>query len=265
MSETLSSRPYAVITGASSGIGMAFARQLAAKGCNLLLTARRRNRLESLKTELEEKYDISAEVLPADLTKLDDILKLEEKIKEISELLYMINDAGFIINGNHPEKSTDMIMVHNTAMLRFCQAALVPMTKNNKGYIINVASSAGFLAVATIADYCATKSFIITYSRCLQCDCSKTNIKIQALCPGFVRTEIFKTASMLGNPYEKYVLNFFGMLPERVVKKSLSQIHRCFFRPVIFIPSIFYKILVPFAACYLLMPLRKLLTAGRMR
>ncbi|MDO4550483.1 MAG: SDR family NAD(P)-dependent oxidoreductase [Planctomycetia bacterium] len=262
--------PLAVITGASSGLGMAYARQLATKGFNLMLIARRKFVLESLKEELEKSHqNISVEIVQADLSLLDDIRMLEEKIANSERLLFMINNAGFGVEGVFPEinveKNTEMITVHNTAVMRLARAAMIPMKVQGKGFLINVASSAGFLASRGAVIYCATKAFIISFSRSLQCDCHKDGIHVQALCPGFVRTGFHDTDSMAGSPIKESVPGWLWLQADWVVKKSLSQVQKNFFRRVIYIPSLRYKCGTFFASSWIFAPLRILFSGGKIR
>ncbi len=257
--------PLAVITGASSGLGMSYARQLAAMGCDLMLVARRKFVLDSLKDELERQYGVAVEVVPADLAKLEDIRMLEEKIRTSPRLFYMVNNAGFGVEGDFPEKSTDMIAVHCTATMRLSRAAMIPMQAKKKGHIINVASAAGFMAMQGAADYCATKAFIISFSRCLQCDGAADGIHVQALCPGFVRTGFHDAETMAGNEIKKQTGAWMWLKADWVVKKSLRQVQKNCCRSVAYIPSLRYKILTQLASGPLVAPLRRFFSGGKMQ
>lgn len=191
-------RGTALITGASSGIGAAYARRLAAEGKNLILVARRRERLVALAEELSRKHAMTAEVLVADLTDSADVEHVEKRIREIDTLDMLINNAGFGTSGNFPEidlsGQLDMISLHVVASVRLCRAALPGMIARRNGVIINVASMGAFMPMQGNATYAATKAFLITFSEGLQRELTGTGVKIQALCPGFTRTEFHHTS-----------------------------------------------------------------------
>ena len=187
-----------LITGASSGIGAAYARKLAAQGKNLILVARRKERLAALAEELHRNQAIAAEVLVADLTNPADIEHVEKRIHEIKPLDMLINNAGFGTSGNFSEidiaRQIDMIRLHIVASVRLCRAALPGMIARDKGVIINVSSTGAFMPTRGNATYCATKAFLVTFSEALQRELMGTGVKIQALCPGFTHTEFHDTS-----------------------------------------------------------------------
>lgn len=266
----MSDRPLAVITGASDGMGREFARILAQMGNNLLITARRQERLESLKNELESEFGVSVETLALDLCLMENIRILEQKIENSTELLWMVNCAGFgagegIFPDVDVEMEARMLMLHNMAPMRLCRAALVPMREKNRGFIINVASVAGFLASQGAADYASTKAFLITFSRSLQCDCAGTGILIQALCPGFVRTGFHDSETMKGSPLKQQVPAFMWDDAKRIVRKSVKNVQKKFFHHVIFIPTFFYRFIARILSGPLMAPLRILFTRGKTR
>lgn len=262
-------RQLAVITGASSGMGRCFARQLAAQGVDLILVARRGYVLDSLKEELEKQHDISVESFPADLSTFEGIESVERRIETCENLTYLINNAGIGQEGIFPnvsaEGETGVLMLHNMAPMRLARAALIPMQLNQKGYIINMASAAGFMASRGAVDYTATKAFLITFSRSLQGDCVDKGILVQALCPGYVKTEFFETDSMKNSPMKGKIPGILWLKPDFVVKTSLRAVRRRFCHRVVCIPSIRYKWIVRFMACPWLAWLRILATGGKVR
>ncbi|MBR0192866.1 MAG: SDR family NAD(P)-dependent oxidoreductase [Thermoguttaceae bacterium] len=266
----MTKRPLAVVTGASDGMGREFARALAEMGCDLWIIARREARLNELKTELEANFGVCVEVVPADLSRFEDIQKIEQKIESARNLLWMVNCAGFGAGeGAFPdvnvELETAMLMVHNMAPMRFCRAALVPMRENHRGFIINVASVAGFLASRGAVDYSATKAFLITFSRSLQCDCVGTGVLVQAFCPGFVRTGFHDSETMKSSPLKEQVPGFLWDSAPRVVRKSIRAAQRRFCHRVVFIPTVFYRAITCFMSSPLTAPLRILFTGGKTR
>ena len=257
-----SPRPVAVITGASSGIGRCFARQLAERGCDLLVAARRENLLVELKQELEADFGIHVEPFPVDLAEIQEIQRLEQRVENCENLRYLINCAGFA-NGERffpdvdVEAETRMLMVHNVAAMRLCRAALVPMRAKRCGYIVNVASVAGFAWLKGGADYCATKAFLITFSKAIQLDCKQSGVRVQALCPGFVRTEFFNSDDMRKIHAENRVLKTCWLKPDSVVRKSLAKLHSS--KRVVYIPTLRYKFAVFMLRSPLFAPLRWML------
>ena len=151
------SKAVALITGASSGIGEVFARKLAARGCRVVLVARRRERLETLASELPD-----AEIMAADLTVDSDLEKVEQYIANQSRLEFLVNNAGFGVPGSFYSSEADaqhrMHRLHVIAVGRLTHAALKGMVERAKGNIINVSSVAGFLQAPFSVSYNATKA-----------------------------------------------------------------------------------------------------------
>ncbi|MDR1290495.1 MAG: SDR family NAD(P)-dependent oxidoreductase, partial [Planctomycetaceae bacterium] len=200
-------RPLAVITGASSGLGREFANQLAADGYDLLLVARRGNLLEAIKSEIESQYGVRVEVFVCDLSQPDELRRLELRIEGERLLEFMVNNAGFGFSGTFPDVDSDleesMIRVHVIALMRLSRAALVPMCKRKRGFVINLSSVAAYLSGANSAEYMATKSYVLSFSKCLQCDVRKNGVRVQALCPGFTHTGFHSTETMKGFQKDK--------------------------------------------------------------
>jgi short-subunit dehydrogenase len=187
-------RPSALITGASSGIGAEFARQLAAQGHDLILVARRADRLAALAAELQERHGITAEPLVADLSITGDVEKVAARLAELSTLVLLVNNAGFGIGKTFADADLDgqlaMLKVHVVAPNRLAHAALPGMIARGTGGIINVASLAAFMALPGNANYCATKAYLVTFSRSLAAEVAKKGVNVQALCPGFTITDL---------------------------------------------------------------------------
>ena len=228
----------ALITGASSGIGAEFSRQLAAQGFDLMLVARRQEKLDSLSKELQEKFSINAEVLIADLSNSADNNMMVSKIKNIENLDVLINNAGFgIMNkflDSELNKLVDMITVHFTSPVMFCHSAIPIMLKRKRGVIINTSSMAVFLLQGGLM-YSNTKAAVTSFSELLGKDIKGKGIYIQCLCPGFTRTEFTEPDLMKG------VHKMIDMLPaemwmtaEEVVSLSLASVKN---RDIIFIPG----------------------------
>lgn len=183
----------ALITGASSGIGAAFARNLAAQGYNLMLVARRETRLTALAAELEQRHAITAEIIVADLATPVGVLDVEQRIINCASLTMLINNAGTGTIGSFAESHLDsqlaVMRLHMTASVRLIHAALPDMITRRHGAIINVASIGAFLPSAGNVTYNATKTFLVSFSAALADELHNTGIFVQALCPGFTATE----------------------------------------------------------------------------
>ncbi len=235
----------ALVTGASSGIGEVFARKLFRMGYRLILVARRKDRLETLASELGK-----AEVLTADLTRESDLHRVEERIAAEPELEFLVNNAGFGVQGPFyaiPLESQDrMHRLHITAIERLTHSALGGMVERRKGNIINVSSVAGFLATPFAASYCATKAWINTFTEAIYLELKAIHspVRIQALCPGFTYTEFHDVAEMDRNTIPRSL----WMSAEFVVDDSLRGLSG---NKLIVIPGWRYKL---FTNVYPLVP-----------
>jgi len=228
----------AVITGASAGLGLSFANKLAEYGFDLVLIARRKERLQDIATRLESEYSIQCEIIPADLALVEDIEKVADSIKQISNLDILVNNAGFATLGYFAdvpiEKDMRMLHVHMTASIQFTHAALQIMRKRKQGVIINVSSLGAYILTPGNVLYDATKSFLSTFSENLRLEVQGMGIKIQALCPGFVSTE-FHEVGDLQNFDKSAVPDSLWMTPDSVVSQSLKALEKN--RKTIFIPG----------------------------
>ncbi|MBG0830985.1 SDR family oxidoreductase [Planomonospora sp. ID67723] len=187
--------PSALITGATAGIGAAFARRLAADGFSLVLVARDEKRLASSAEDLRLRYGVPVETLPADLTSDDGLTAVERRLREGVDLL--VNNAGF----GHPGAFLDvpvadelrMLKLHCEAVLRLSLAALPGMKERDRGAVVNVASVAAFFTRGT---YSASKAWVVNFSESTAAELAGSRVRVMALCPGFVRTEFHDRASM---------------------------------------------------------------------
>lgn len=226
-----------LITGASAGIGAEFASQLASQGFDLILIARRKNRLENLSQELHEKFSIKVEVFVGDLSKLEDNYKIVSKIQDIENLDVLINNAGYGINKTFQQtdiiEHINMINVHLTSAVMFCHAAISGMIKRDRGVIINTSSTAAVNKSKMGVMYTTTKTALAVFSEILQNKIKDTNIYIQSLCPGFTYSEFHDTDSMRGFQRDWFPKKAW-MAAEDVVRLSLEAVKT---KQVIFIPG----------------------------
>lgn len=213
----------ALITGASSGIGAAFARRMAREGHNLTLVARRRDRLYTLAHQIEREAGVAVEILVADLTQPADLRAVEECVAQDTTLDMLVNNAGFAPSGRFqhtdPAQLEAMISVHAVAVMRLTRAALPGMLARDCGNIVNVSSTAAFLPDpgSIFNTYAGTKAFVISFTVGLHEDVRGTGVKVQALCPAWTRTEIFESAGRAWDVPDEYT-----MMPDQVVEASLG-------------------------------------------
>ena len=232
------------VTGASSGIGEAFTRCLAARGHDLVLVARRGERLAALAAELRERHAVSVETLVADLAAPADIERIEKRIGADDRLELLINNAGFGTTGhfvdNPVARHVEMVTVHVVAPVRLCHAALVGMIARGRGAVVNVASISAFLPFANNVTYAATKRYLVTFTEALHHELKGTGVRVQALCPGFTYTEFHDTEEFAS--FDRgTVPGPFWMSAEKVAAASLDALRRD--RPV-FIPGFRNRMLV---------------------
>ncbi|GGE03268.1 short-chain dehydrogenase [Marinithermofilum abyssi] len=183
--------PTAWITGASSGIGEAFAFLLSEKGYHVVLTARREKRLQEIAGRIRDMGG-TAESFPADLTQEVDLQRTVEAIQHRTVHL-VINNAGFGLYGpvaaTDPEQEQSMIRLNVNALVSLTRAALPQMIERNDGGIIQVASTSSFLPTPYMAGYGATKAFVLHYSEALAAELKHSRVRITAVCPGSTQSE----------------------------------------------------------------------------
>ncbi len=185
------SRPLALVTGPTAGIGLSFAHQLAASGHDLVLVSRTRDRLERLATELRGTYGVEADVIVADLGDRADLAVVEARLADASRPVdLLVNNAGFGLKEKFLDNSVEdeqyLLDVLVTAVLRLTHAALGPMVKRGSGSIVNVSSVAGYLPRGT---YSAAKAYVTSLSEWADLTYRDQGVRVMALLPGFTKTE----------------------------------------------------------------------------
>lgn len=221
-------RPHALVIGASSGIGAAFAERLARDQYDLIVVARRRERLEALAQRLREHHHVEVEVMAADLTRRDSLLAVEQRIAQDASLELLVNNAGF---GGYmpfvaldPDRAEELISLQVVAVTRLTRAALPGMIARGHGAIVNVSSRLAFSAALSSptmpkrATYAATKAYIVTFTQLLHDELAGTGVRVQALCPGVVRTEFHERMGQDPSRLPAAIV----MTPEDIVEASLA-------------------------------------------
>lgn len=253
--ENSPSRKSAVVTGASSGIGATFARKLAGQGCDLLLVARRADRLKQLSDELAASHPVKCEVCVADLADAAAVERVAELVAAQADLELLVNNAGFGTMGHFADSELrlqmDMLRVHVLAPARLARAALPGMIRRGRGGIVNVSSIGAWLPCAGNVQYAATKSYLNTFSEGLQAELRGTGVRVQALCPGFTYTEFHDLEQMRGFDRAQ-VAKLLWMSAEDVVEYSLRALRR---NRVIAIPGLHNRLLARILRIMWLRPL----------
>ena len=210
---------WALVTGATAGIGESFTRLLADNNYNIVLVARDLPRMQERARELETRFKVSTHVIQADLA-TDDGCAIVEKYITSNQIDVLINNAGFGLNKaftmSELVAEQQMMDVLVRTPMRLMHSALPGMKERNKGIVINVSSVAGYIAGGS---YSAAKSYLTVISESLNTELAATNVKVSALCPGFTRTEFHQRArmSMKGLP------NFMWISSDDLVAQSWSD------------------------------------------
>ena len=212
----------ALVTGASSGIGRAFARKLAAHGSDLILVARDHARLDELAGDLRSAHGRRVEILRADLTLASELAEVEKRLREDGRIDLLVNNAGYGVTGgfaNLPlEDSQGQIDLNITALTRLAHAALTAMRPVRRGGIINIASAAGMIPSPDLAVYAATKAYVSHFSQALHSEVSGDGVTVTVVCPGFTRTEFQRRAE-----YDTHgIPEMAWQTAEQVVSESLD-------------------------------------------
>lgn len=235
----------ALITGASSGIGAEFARQLAARGYDLALSARRGDRLSALGEELAGRHGVKYETLVADLSAEEGIAAVEARLGQ-GDVDLLVNNAGFGISKKFAMADLSgqqaMVTVHMIAPMRLMRAALPAMIERRHGGVINVASLAAFMSLPGNANYCATKAYLMRFSRAVHGEVRRKGVTAQALCPGFVVTEFHDAGE--NTRMAQRGPAFLWLPAAYVVDQSLKGFDR---RQSLVVPGLGYKLLYSLA------------------
>ena len=218
----MSSLGWALVTGPTSGIGLSFARALAARGHDLVLVARNEQRLAETADELRSTYGVAVEVLPADLVDRAQLAKVEARLADRGEpVRLLVNNAGFGLKGrfldNDLAQEQAQLDVLVTAVMRLTHAALGTMVAEGAAQIVNVSSMAGFLQRGS---YSAAKSYVTKLSQWAHHEYAGQGVQVMAVCPGFVRTEFHQR---LGSDTDS-APRMLWLDPDRLVAEALADL-----------------------------------------
>jgi uncharacterized protein len=217
----------ALVTGATAGIGWAFARRLAADGHNLVLVARDESRLSKQAAALAAAHGITVEVLAADLTDEDGLAVVQRRLSDpASHIDLLVNSAGMSLNRSFLDSSVELeerlLSLNVRAIMRLTHAALPGMVDRRTGGIINISSTAAFAAVMPGSTYSATKAWVNNFSESMAFAVRRFGVRVMALCPGYVRTEFHQRAGidMSRTP------NWLWLDADRVVDDAMRSLAR---------------------------------------
>jgi short-subunit dehydrogenase len=232
---------WALITGSSSGIGEDIAHQLAQKGCNVILTARRKERLDITKKILIEKYNIKVEVICSDLSSIEGVKSLINDTEKLNlPISILINNAGGAVDGDFIEQTLEqklsVIELNINALTHITHHFLPIMKERNKGWILQVSSTISFQAVPGFSVYAATKAYVLFLSEGLSYELKDSNVSNSVLCPGPTKTEFFDSAGIDTIPP---ILRAMMLKPSVVAKIAIKGMLK---EKTIIIPGILNKI-----------------------
>lgn len=237
----------ALITGASSGFGLEFAKLFATDGCELIVTARPGTEIEKIAAELQKNYGVPVKAFSIDLSEYGSAKKLYDLVKNSAlSVDFLINNAGIGNFGrfadNSFEREHELLELNVVSLAELCHHFIPDMVKKGGGRILNVASIAAFQAGAYYATYFASKAFVLLFSEAVALEYKKDNITVTALCPGISRTNFFKRAGMpesspllqtaMGPAYRVAKAGYVGMLKGKQIvtpgikNKFISKTYR---------------------------------------
>ena len=191
--------PWALVTGASSGLGAEFVRQISARGLNTVLVARRRERMEGLSDRVREAYGVRTRIVSVDLTEENACHRVIEETGDL-EIGLLVNNAGYGLSGAYPtcdpDRQVKMVVLNCVVPVLLTNGFLPPMLKRGRGGILFLASTASYQATPYLYAYGATKAFNLMLGEALWKECRESGIDVLALSPGFTRTELARVANI---------------------------------------------------------------------
>lgn len=256
----------AVVTGAAGGLGSSFANQLAERGYRLLLVDRRQKELNELCQSLKARHGTEAEPWAVDFCNRDELEQLGGRLEQAADLALLVNNAGFgafdYFVDTEARYLVDMAQVHVVAPTILTRAALPGMLERNRGAVINVSSVSAWFLSACNVQYSATKCYLAAFTSALAQELRGTNVHVQVLCPGFMRTDFHRAESMKGFHARCTPVSYLWMSADEVASCSLRKLGS---KQVIVIPGLTYRLLGRLAQMPVLQPIFQWATWGPRR
>ncbi|MGN6647713.1 MAG: SDR family NAD(P)-dependent oxidoreductase [Cytophaga sp.] len=239
---------YALVTGASKGIGRSIAEQLAAKGKNLLLISRSEEALKELQLHITQKYNVRADYLVLDLARADAAPQVLAWLTQHNYSIdVLVNNAGYGLWGKFDartiESHHEMLQVNLLTLVQLTHALLPELKKQKQAYILNVASTAAYQAVPTLSLYAASKSFVLLFTRGLRLELKDSGVSVSCLCPGPTSTDFVSRAGMSAAIQKKS--DTFSMTANEVAEIGLRGMYK---GKAEIIPGLLNKVIVVFTA-----------------
>ena len=227
MEGTSKQRPRALVSGASSGMGREFARVLAARGHDLIITARRADRLTELKQELEAAHGVAVAVIPADLNSPDGATKLFRQVQaQAHDVEILINNAGFGIFGSFLDQTAaeidSMIQVNVAALTTLTRLFSEQMAKRGGGSILQISSYAGVQPIPRYTVYSGAKAYVVAFAQALRHELKKHNVRVCVMAPGFSATEFHDVSGHV----KTSTMRFLSLSPRKFAEAGLGGLRR---------------------------------------
>lgn len=216
----------ALITGASSGLGVEYATRLAARGAAVVLVARREDRLRELADRLERDHGVTATVIPLDLSDPDAVPTLRRELEERGiRIQILINNAGFGLHSDfldaNEARTAEMVQLNITALVALTRAFLPDLVSEGSGAVVNIASTGAFQPCPTMAVYGATKAFVLNFTEAVAYETRGTGVQVLAVCPGATATEFREVSGLHAERGERG-----SQTPAQVVRATLRALDR---------------------------------------
>ena len=211
MNETVLKGKTALVTGASSGLGVDFARELASRGCNLILVARREDRLQAVQQEIQQTFGVNVENIVMDLGVAGAAAALYQQTAGSGRVVeVLVNNAGFGLYGQHMsipwEKEAEMLHLDMIVVAQLTKLFIKDMLERNYGYVLLVSSIGGYQPSPTYASYSAAKSFVLNLGEALNYELRKTGVGVTVVSPGITATEFLKVSGQRPSLYQRMVM-----------------------------------------------------------
>lgn len=220
----------ACITGATSGIGAAYAEDFAKQGYNLIITGRRANKINQFAAYLTQTYKVKVKVILADFSEFEAVELLASQIKNMPDLEVLVNNAGYGSEGYfHEGKSSAelaKLQVSDSTAIKLCHAVIPNMIKAGKGIIINVSSISACFPVPGAAMYSATRAFLLSFTESLHLELAGTGVKVQVICPGTTQTDFHEKLGFDPKDYYKNRGFIKALTARQVIKASLTNLKK---------------------------------------